>query len=156
MFNNFEKNRGDYCIWQWCTTCGCMKIRDELFSNCIQELKIKFDDTEMEKGFCSLRNIRDMNLLKNIIELLCQKLTTLKSTDINRMLGNRPFYLEKGNKDDFLKFIIMEIWYSLERGTVEREKLLSYLKSKIRNHEINRIITHMNVRYERNLLAKAS
>ena len=152
---NSSMNRIEYCIWQWCTTCGCGRIRDDLFFACIQELGIKFEDTGMKKGFCSIRYIRGRELRGKIIKLLCQKLSDLESIDIRRMLGALPFYLEDRNRDDFLKFIIMEIWSALDIGIVERDEVLRNLQSMVRNPEINWIITNMNDRYERNVLAIA-
>lgn len=155
IFNNFTVNRREYCIWQWCTTCGCMKMRDELFLSCIQELGIKFEDTGMRRGFCSISNIRNRELRRKIIELLCQKLSDLEPIDTRRMLGTIPFYLEDRNTDDFLKFIIMEIWNAVDVGIVERDEVLRNLQSMIRNPEINQTIDIMNDRYEKNVLATA-
>ena len=86
-----DKSRDNYCLYRWCTTCGNRKIRDELFLRSIEELEIDFEETKMEKGFLSLSNIRDGEIHKKIVELICQKLNDLSEQEIDTMLGLEPF-----------------------------------------------------------------
>ena len=147
-----DKSRDNYCLYRWCTTCGNCKIRDELFLNSIQELGVEFENTGMKKGFCSLSNIRDKELHQKIIKLLGQKLSDLNHSEIDSMLGPVPFYRLNYHKDDFLKFIIMEMWCSLDIRTTGRTKALDDFKSFIQNKYIHSIIDHMDNRYTRNVL----
>jgi hypothetical protein len=63
------------------------------------------------------------------------------------MLGPEPFYELDRNKDDFLKFLIMDIYSSLEGRFTDREKLINYLESTITNDKISHVIMKMNSRY---------
>ena len=66
------------------------------------------------------------------------------------MLGSEPFYNLDNNRDDFIKFVIMEIYASLKVRTAKREDVMNRLKSLITNEKINYAIRKMNFRYEKN------
>ena len=150
IFIDYQKHSDEYCLYRWCTTCGNRKIRDELFLRSIEELEIDFEETKMEKGFLSLSNIRDGEIHKKIVELICQKLNDLSEQEIGTMWGLEPFYNLDNNRDDFIKFVIMEIYASLKVRTAKREDVMNHLKSLITNEKINYVIRKMNFRYEKN------
>lgn len=147
IFLDYRKDKQKYCLWRWCTTCGNRKIRDELFHKSINELGISFEETRMRKGFLYLRNIRQEELFTKILKLICQKLNNLTNNQVDTMLGPEPFYELDHNKDDFLKFLIMDIYSSLEGRFTDREKLINYLESTITNDKISNVIMKMNSRY---------
>ena len=94
----------------------------------------------MRKGFLYLRNIRQEELFTKILKLICQKLNNLTNNQIDTMLGPEPFYELDHNKDDFLKFLIMDIYSSLEGRFTDRKELLNYLESLINNDKISYVV----------------
>jgi hypothetical protein len=146
-FFDYKKNKQQYCLWRWCSTCGNMRIRNELFIRSITELEIKFEETGMKKNSLSLFNIRDINLQTQIIELILKKLNELNNEEIELMLSSRPFYNLDINKDDFLKFIIMELYESLYQRFSRREELLKYLYKNLTNEKIKYVMTRMNTKF---------
>ena len=152
LFLDYQKNKNKYCLWRWCTTCGNYKIRDKLFLRTIDQLKIDFKETNMEKGFLSLNNIRDPDLYNKVVGHILKTLNDLSDHEIDNILGPRPFYTIDENKDDFMKFIIMEIYSSLGNWHPKRDDVVSHLKSKVSNKKISRVINNMNTRYEKHFL----
>ena len=152
IFLDYQKNKRDYCLWRWCTTCGNYKIRDQLFHKIIDELGIGFEKTNMKEGFLSLGNIRDRNLYNKMVDHLIKNLNDLSDSEIENILGPRPFYEEDKNQDDFMKFIIMEIYSSLRKWYQDREEVLDFLKLKLSNKKILRIVDEMNDRYQKHQL----
>ena len=150
IFLDYQKYPEKYCLWRWCATCGNRKIRDELFLRSIEELEISFEETGMKRGFLSLGNIRDGGLFTKIVKLICQRLNNLGDNEIDAMLGSEPFYELDNYKDDFLKFVIMEIYSSLEGRFAHREETMNHLESVITNEKINYVIMRMNSRYVKN------
>jgi len=150
IFLDYQKYPEKYCLWRWCTTCGNRKIRDELFHRSINELGISFEETGMRKGFLYLRNIRQEELFTKILELICQKLNTLSQNEVGIMLGPEPFYESDNNRDDFMKFVIMEIYSSLEGRFTDRKELMNYFESLITNEKITHVVMKMNYRYLKN------
>ncbi|MDA9675578.1 hypothetical protein N9U32_00120 [Pseudomonadota bacterium] len=151
IFFDYKKNKQKYCLWRWCSTCGNMKIRNELFIRSITELEIKFEETGMKKNYLSLSNIRDINFQTQIIELILKKLNELNNEEIELMLSSRPFYNLDVNKDDFIKFIIMELYESLYERFSRREELLKYLYKNLTNEKIKYVMTKMNTKFVNDL-----
>ena len=147
IFFDYKKNKQKYCLWRWCSTCGNMKIRNELFIRSITELEIKFEETGMKKNYLSLSNIRNINFQTQIIELILKKLNELNNEEIELMLTSRPFYNLDVNKDDFIKFIIMELYESLYERFSRREELLKYLYKNLTNEKIKYVMTKMNTKF---------
>lgn len=147
IFFDYKKNKQKYCLWRWCSTCGNMKIRNELFIRSITELEIKFEETGMKKNYLSLSNIRDINFQTQIIELILKKLNELNNEEMELMLSSRPFYNLDINKDDFIKFIIMELYESLYERFSRREELLKYLYKNLTNEKIKYVMTKMNTKF---------
>ena len=147
IFLDYQRNKREYCLWRWCTTCGNRKIRDELFLKSIDELGISFEVTGMEKGFLYIGNIREEELFTKVLKLICQKLNSLSHDQIDLMLGPKPFYYFDDHRDDFIKFLIMEIYSSLEGLFRSRERLMIYLEALITNEKISHVVSKMNSRY---------
>jgi hypothetical protein len=147
IFLDYQKNKRGYCLWRWCTTCGNYKIRDKLFLNSIDELGINFEQTGMREGFLSIQNIRQRELYNKVVELICQKLNGLDNKEIDTMLSPIPFYELDHNRDDFLKFIIMEIYESLETRLSDRKEVMNHLGLLLTNKKISDVVMKMNSRY---------
>lgn len=147
IFLDYQKNEEEYCLWRWCTTCGHRKIRDELFHKSINELGVSFEETGMWEGFLYLGNIRQEELFTKILKLICQKLNTLSHNEVDIMLGPEPFYESDHNRDDFIKFVIMDIYSSLEGRFTDRKELMNYFESLITNDKISNVVMKMNSRY---------
>ena len=155
IFLNYAKEPNKYCLWQNCTTCGCYRIRDEIFYSLIDSIDLKFEDTGMEKGFLLISKVKSP-LYEKLRAVLVRELNALSDDQIIRMLGPSPFIFSTYHRsDNVLKFIIMEIYNSMMWRTQNRSKTLNYFKLNITNRMILFVIQEMNRGYEE-LLTKRS
>ena len=138
-----------YCIQTVCTTCGMSEARNDLFMKTIESLGIDFKDTNMERGWLYIGNIYDEKLFKKVLERIIKELNDLSDQEIDTILGPAPFYTWKGSAgpDNYLKFVILQIYDSLLHRLQQRPKVMSFFKDSITNGKINYIIYKMDKRY---------
>ena len=148
IFLEYEKTPSSFCISLGCTTCGNEWIRGEIFQNLINSIGLKFEDTGIDKVFRGLHRVKDP-LFDRLLEVLVLELNKLEDDQLHHMLGVEPWMFEGFRRDNVLWFLIMDIYNSKFVKTGSRWAAIDFLRSKITNQNLLRVIEKMNSRREK-------
>ena len=148
IFLDYEKTPSSYCISQSCTTCGNQRIRGKIFQNLIDSIDLKFEDTGMDKVFRGIHRVQDP-LYDRLLEVLVLELDKLEDDQLHQMLGVEPSMFEGFESDNLVWFLIMEIYNSKVVKTGSRWEALNFLRNKITNQSVLRIVEKMNTLREK-------
>ena len=150
-----------WCMDTSCSTCGAMDLRNRLFQYALgnevsdDEIKELRRTTRFYPRTADLpKEVKNKVLLSHILEL-----NKIESTDIEKINGHiitsRMGVNYHGDFKDFIHFVVMDFWESLDEIFSRAEKLAE-LKKDITSQEVLDVIDDMNEHYLRRVARKNS
>ena len=143
--------KNGWCMNTSCSTCGAMDLRNRLFQyalgnemsdDAIKELR---RTTRFYPRTADLpKEVKNKVLLSHILEF-----NKIESNDIEKISGHIRGEMSvnyHGDFKDFIRFVVMDFWESLEEIFSQAEKLAE-LKKDITSPEVLKVIDGMNEHY---------